>query len=118
MRILINQKEQDFTLCNNFKTRFLGLMGKKNIQDIYVFPHCNSIHTFFMRESIDVVLLKKDGTVIKTIENLKPWRMIIPQKNAKENIKYKGTTVFSVIPFLFVLPIPRHNTFPKYILNN
>lgn len=81
MRILINQKEQDFTLCNNFKTRFLGLMGKKNIQDIYVFPHCNSIHTFFMRESIDVVLLKKDGTVIKTIENLKPWRMIIPQKN-------------------------------------
>lgn len=81
MRILINQKEQDFTLCNNFKTRFLGLMGKKNIQDIYVFPHCNSIHTFFMREPIDVVLLKKDGTVIKTIENLKPWRMIIPQKN-------------------------------------
>lgn len=81
MRILINQKEQDFTICNNFKTRFLGLMGKKNIQDIYVFPHCNSIHTFFMREPIDVVLLKKDGTVIKTIENLKPWRMIIPQKN-------------------------------------
>ena len=93
MRILINQKEQDFTICNNFKTRFLGLMGKKNIQDIYVFPHCNSIHTFFMREPIDVVLLKKDGTVIKTIENLKPWRMIIPQKNVYWIIELQKKTL-------------------------
>lgn len=38
MRILMDQKEQNFTLCTSFKKRFIGLMGKKNIQDIYVFP--------------------------------------------------------------------------------
>ena len=38
MRILMDQKEQNFTLCTSFKRRFIGLMGKKNIQDIYVFP--------------------------------------------------------------------------------
>ena len=33
MRILMDQKEQNFTLCTSFKKRFIGLMGKKNIQD-------------------------------------------------------------------------------------
>ena len=49
MRLIIDNKEQNFYVCNSFKSRFFGLMGKVNIKDIYIFPKCNSIHTFFMK---------------------------------------------------------------------
>lgn len=93
MRILMDQKEQKFTLCTSFKKRFIGLMGKKNIQDIYVFPGCNGIHTFFMKEPIDVVLLKKDGTIIQKLHKVKPWRMILPKKGVYWTIELPQKTL-------------------------
>lgn len=35
----------------------------------------NAIHTFFMKFAIDVVFVAKDGHVVKTRENVRPWRM-------------------------------------------
>ncbi len=81
MRLIIDNKEQNFYVCNSFKSRFFGLMGKVNIKDIYIFPKCNSIHTFFMKENIDVVMLDKSGNVLKVYNNLQPWKVILPKKN-------------------------------------
>ena len=50
--------------CNNIFNRFLGLMFKKNIDYGLYFPKCNSIHTFFMKENIDVIMCDKDNTII------------------------------------------------------
>ena len=33
------------------------------------------IHTFFMKFPIDVIFLKRDLTVARVIEDLKPWRL-------------------------------------------
>jgi uncharacterized membrane protein (UPF0127 family) len=35
----------------------------------------NAIHTFFMRFSIDVAFVGKDGGVVKTYARLPPWRI-------------------------------------------
>ncbi len=65
--------------CISYKNRLLGLMFKKNINYGLRFPHCNSIHTFFMRESIDVVMTDMDNNILYVYYNLKPWRIISPK---------------------------------------
>lgn len=36
---------------------------------------CNSIHSFFMSFSIDVLYLDKNNTVVRVIEDMQPWRV-------------------------------------------
>ena len=67
--------------CNNIFNRFLGLMFKKNIDYGLCFPKCNSIHTFFMKESIDVIMTDKDYNILYIFNNLKPNKIILPKKN-------------------------------------
>ena len=93
MRLIIDNKEKNIYICNSFKTRFLGLMGKTNISDIYVFPKCNSIHTFFMKEDIDVVMLDKNGKILKIYNNLQPWKVILPKKNVYYTIELPKNTL-------------------------
>ena len=67
--------------CNNIFNRFLGLMFKKNIDYGLYFPKCNSIHTFFMKERIDVIMTDKDYNILYIFNNLKPNKIILPKKN-------------------------------------
>ena len=65
MKIRGKTKVLEVILCNHFWDRFKGNMGKKNIQNVLVFPKCNAIHTFFMKENIDVILTDKDDYLVK-----------------------------------------------------
>ncbi|NBX68795.1 MAG: DUF192 domain-containing protein [Proteobacteria bacterium] len=71
-------------IAQKFFERFFGLMGRKNIneQDTIVFPNCNSIHTFFMSEKIDVIFVSATGVVTNIFYSLKPWKLLLPQKKA------------------------------------
>ena len=40
-------------------------------------PHCNAIHTFFMSYPIDATFLDKEGRVVKTVRNIRPWRPFV-----------------------------------------
>lgn len=59
------------------KARKKGLLGREAIPDDYalIIAPCSSIHTFFMRCTIDAVFVARDGTVLKTIAGLQPWRV-------------------------------------------
>jgi uncharacterized membrane protein (UPF0127 family) len=76
-------------VAKTFFERFCGLMGRKNLtrQDCIVFPQCTSIHTFFMREKIDVIFVSAEGLVTKIFYSLKPWKMLLPQKLAAHCIE-------------------------------
>ena len=50
--------------AKSFKERLFGLIGKKNIDYCLLFNHCNSIHTFFMKEKIDIVMTDKNNKII------------------------------------------------------
>ena len=66
--------------CKNFFNRLKGFMLKKNINTCLYFNHCNSIHTFFMKENIDVLLCDKNNTILYYYKNLKPNKIILPKK--------------------------------------
>jgi len=58
------------------KERLKGLLGRKELPEghgLWI-DSCNSIHTFFMKFSIDAVFLSREGIVLKLHTNLKPFR--------------------------------------------
>lgn len=70
--------------AKTFKERLIGLMFKKNIKEGLLFNNCRSIHTFFMKESIDIICVDKDDNIIKTYKEVKPNRIIIAPRKTKK----------------------------------
>lgn len=65
--------------------RLVGLMGSTHLNSdsaLWIEP-CNSVHTFFMRYTIDVVYLDKQGRVIDVCAQVSPWRVHLPVSKAK-----------------------------------
>lgn len=76
-------------VARKFFTRFFGLMGKTHLpaNQAIVFPKCNSIHTFFMRMPIDVVFVSATGEVVRVLNSLSPWKLLLPIKGAVHTIE-------------------------------
>ena len=83
MYIIKDNIKLKIKVCNNIFNRFLGLMFKKNIDYGLCFPKCNSIHTFFMKIPIDVIMTDKNYNILYIFNNLKPNKIILPKKNNK-----------------------------------
>ena len=60
---------------DSFKEKLFGLMFTNNINPIY-FEARFGIHTFFVQDKIDVVILDRDFKVQKITQSLKPWRIL------------------------------------------
>lgn len=84
---MINSDNLKIKEANSFWSKFVGLMFKKNIDYALLLKNTNGIHTFFMKENIDVILLDKDMNVIKEIKNVKPWRVVLPIKGVKHTLE-------------------------------
>jgi uncharacterized protein len=56
--------------------RMRGLLDSEGLDEgeALVISPCNSVHMFGMAFALDVVFVKKDGTVIRAISNLRPNR--------------------------------------------
>lgn len=67
---------KEIEVARGFWSRFRGWMGRKPLPGtaLLIYP-CSSIHTFFMRESIDVAFLDQEGRVLLIVEGLRPWRV-------------------------------------------
>jgi uncharacterized membrane protein (UPF0127 family) len=79
----ILKKENGEVIARNMKIattmfeRMKGLMFSEDLPDCdaFLIKPCNSIHTFFMLYPLDVLFLDSDFRVVKSIRNIKPWRM-------------------------------------------
>ena len=56
-------------------------MFKKKIDYSLLFDKCNSIHTFFMKENIDVIMCDKEDNILYYYNDLKKNKIILPKKN-------------------------------------
>lgn len=74
----INIKE-----AKTFKERLFGLMFKKNITTGLLFKKCKSIHTFFMREAIDIICTDNNDNIIAIYKEFKPNKILIAPKGTK-----------------------------------
>ena len=80
MEILIKNKKFNLEVANSFTKRLIGLMGKKEINNGIFFPKTRSIHTFFMRDNIDIIMINKDNIVVYFKKNLKKNKIIIKKE--------------------------------------
>jgi uncharacterized membrane protein (UPF0127 family) len=63
--------------ADTFLSRLRGLLGRRGLgegEGLLIRP-TSSIHTFFMRFTLDVAFLDRDGCVVKLVPGLRPWRM-------------------------------------------
>lgn len=65
---------KDLKMAESFMDQFLGLIKKSNPKSL-LFKSRFGIHTFFLKESIDVVVLDSHFRVTKIKKNLKPYRI-------------------------------------------
>ena len=66
-------------VARTFFERIRGLIGTKSLPEGegMLILRCNSIHTFFMSFPIDAAFLDRDGNVVKTVRNIRPWRFFV-----------------------------------------
>ncbi len=106
MKLKIGKKSYDIVVANSFPKRLKGLIGKTNIDFGMLFPKCNGIHTYMMKENIDIVGLDENNEVIYKYQNLEPNRIVRiknPQNktsilelplNASQKIKFGSILIF------------------------
>lgn len=81
MKLIYNNKEITLVECKTFFSRFKGFMLQKNIDKALLFNNCNSIHTFFMKQNIDVILCNKNNEILYYYKNLPPNKIILGKNN-------------------------------------
>jgi len=64
-------------LANTFFSRLIGLLNRRSLAtgEALILKPASSIHTLFMRFSIDVLFLDESGKVIAALPSLKPFRL-------------------------------------------
>ena len=82
----------DFQEAKSFWARAKGLIGRTELSEDFGlwFDGANSIHTCFMKISIDCVFLDKQMRVKAIVENVKPWRLVPPIWSAKSVIEMRA----------------------------
>ena len=79
MKVIVNEKEIELIEANNFFKKLKGFMFKKNINTCLRIK-TNSIHTFFMKEKIDVLMTDKNNNVLYIYKNLNKNKIIMKKK--------------------------------------
>jgi uncharacterized protein len=76
-------------IAHDFWQRFKGLMFTAVLPsgDALLLRDCSSVHTCFMRYTLDVVYLDAAGTVVKLVAGLGPWRMSWGGANAVHTLE-------------------------------
>lgn len=87
MLLEYNNKKIKIVNCVSFFSRLKGFMFKKEINNALLFNKCNSIHTFFMKCNIDVIMCNKDNKILYYYNNLGKNKVILPKKGVYKTIE-------------------------------
>ena len=78
MYTIIDDKKYEIITLKSFFDKLKGLMPEKNkITKIYLFENCSSIHTFFMKQNIDICILDKNYKIVYLKENMQKNKILI-----------------------------------------
>lgn len=72
-----SDKTVSATVADTFFTRLTGLLfaNKQDIGKAMLFPNCRFVHTFFMRQPLEIHFLGKNMMAVKPAVVVKPWRI-------------------------------------------
>ncbi len=74
-KVVVQKLEKATTVWKRLK----GLLGRKSLpkgHGLLILRSGNSIHTFFMKFSIDLVFINRKGVVKHIANSVKPWRIV------------------------------------------
>lgn len=92
MILKINGKQLQVKKAITFKQKLFGFVGKTNFNYSLLF-RCNGIHTFFMKEEIDVILTDKNYKVLFLYKNFGKNKIIPPKKGVYYTIELPTNTI-------------------------
>ena len=99
MAKLLNSAEKvllsDLQIADRMWSRMKGLLGTESLAEhsgLWI-HRCNSIHTFFMKYSIDCVFVDSKLQVKALIKDVGPGRMLLPVWGAKSVIEMKSGSI-------------------------
>ena len=84
MKLSDGKKEIELIECKTFYSRFKGFMFEKNIDNALLFDKCNSIHTFFMKCNIDIIMCDNNNIILFYYKNLPKNKIIWPKKGVRK----------------------------------
>ena len=87
MELIYKNKKIKVIDCKTFYSRLKGFMFKEKINYALLFNRCDSIHTFFMRQNIDVIMCNKNNEIIYYYNNVSKNKIIWPKKNVYKTIE-------------------------------
>ncbi len=73
-------KNNDKIKINKINKLFGLMFRKKPIKEGYILYNCNAIHTFFMRQNIDIIIIDKNNKIVLIKENVKKNKIIIKKE--------------------------------------
>src|SRR5262249_36812472 len=80
---------EQVVIANTFFKRLRGLMFRRRLspdEALWLRP-CNGVHTFWMLFAIDVIFLDREMRIVKLVENMRPFRVTMPNLAAKSVIE-------------------------------
>ena len=83
---------QNLDVADGPWSRFKGLQLRRCLppgSGLLLVP-CPSVHTFFMRFPIDVLLLGRGGVVLAFRREVRPWRVVLPVAGAYATLELPG----------------------------
>lgn len=81
-------------IAQSLEAKIKGLMGIKEINEGLLIPYCNSIHTYYMEDNIDVLFLDYNYQVIDKFMNVSQNKIIIVNKKTHVLELPKNTSLY------------------------
>ena len=95
MKIIINNEIYNVDIANTFFKKLIGLIGKKKIKKGMFFPKTRGIHTFFMKDDIDIIMINKENKIIYFKKNVSKNKIIV-KKKAYNTIELPKNTINNI----------------------
>jgi uncharacterized membrane protein (UPF0127 family) len=75
-------------VAGNFWQRFRGLQLASPLEPQcgLMLHNCRSVHTMWMRFSIDLIFLSQDFQILETRLGVKPWRVVTPKAQGVRHV--------------------------------
>ncbi|MGB8955178.1 MAG: DUF192 domain-containing protein [Tumebacillaceae bacterium] len=65
-------------VAETFWTKLRGWTGKKTypVGEALVIRSCKGVHTFFMKEPVDMVILDREQRIVQMLHSVTPYKMV------------------------------------------
>ncbi len=86
---------ENVVLANTFFTRLRGLIARRRLapaEALWLRP-CNGVHTWWMHYAIDVIFLDRELRIVKLVENMRPFRLTAPHREARSVLEMTAHSI-------------------------